>query len=225
MSGTAFLKLCGFIWPVTGHSKAKAKNVQTSKNSGRSKKYEDKRQLLASSAAAALCKLGYANTSMRDIAKMSGDPLSALHYYFDDRIDLITFCVRNHKMAFLAKMESALVALTLEELISKFSIGLSQAATYDASQHRLWFDIRNQAIFTPAFQPAIDEIETAIISVFEKIEEQFMPGRGEALLDYVAIDGLFRHIVQSPDPVYLDYSENLSLFERQLRCLWRPLPD
>lgn len=194
--------------------------MQTSNNIARSRKHEDRRQVLASSAAAALCKLGYANTSMRDIAEMSGEPLSALHYYFDDRVDLITFCVRNHKMAFLAKMDAALSADTLDDLVSRFSTGLAQASTFDANQHRLWFDIRNQATFTPAFQPAIDEIEAAILSVFDKIEARFLPGRGEALLDYVAIDGLFRHIVQSPDPIFRDYPANLALFERQLRCLW-----
>lgn len=199
----------------------KSKTVQTRPKTGKSAKRENKRKQLAGSAATALCKLGYANTSMRDIAEMSGDALSALHYYFEDRIDLISYCVRNHKMAFLAKMESALAADTLDTLILRFSMGLSQAATYDASQHRLWFDIRNQATFTPAFQPAIDEIEEAIIAVFSKIETRFMPGRDQALFDYVAIDGLFRFVVESSDPIYRDYDANLALFERQLCGLWR----
>lgn len=187
----------------------------------KSQKREEKRRALAESTAEALCELGFANTTMRDIAARSGDSLSTLHYYFEDRVDLITYSVRYHKMAFLAELGEAVAADTIEELIGLFSAGLAKGVTFHADRHKIWFDIRNQAMFDDVFAPAIDDIEGTIIQIFADIENRFLPGRADAALDYTAVDGLFRYIMQSDLPEHRDYDKNFALFESMLRYLWQ----
>lgn len=189
--------------------------------SRKAQKREERRRALAESTAEALGELGFANTTMRDIAARSGDSLSTLHYYFEDRVDLISYSVRYHKMAFLAELSDAVAAETMDELIELFSAGLAKGVTYNADNHKNWFDIRNQATFDKAFAPVIEDIEGTIIQIFADIENRFLPGRADALLDYTAIDGLFRYIMQSELPEHRDYQTNFSLFERMLRYLWQ----
>ncbi len=188
----------------------------------KSKKREDKRRLLAESTANALCDLGYANTSLRDIAELSGNALGTLHYYFEDRVDLITYSVRYHKGAFLDELKAAAAAEgDLDDVIDLLSAGLAHGVTYNADKHKLWFDIRNQAMFDPVFAPAIADIEGDIIRIFSSIEERFLGDRQDADLDYTAIDGLFRYIMQSKMPVHRDYEANVALFKKMLNYLWK----
>lgn len=187
----------------------------------KSKKREDKRRQLAESTAHALCTLGYANTSLRDIAEHSGNALGTLHYYFEDRVDLITFSVKMYKSAFLDELRTAAEAsATLQEVIANLSAGLSNGVTFHAEEHKLWFDIRNQAMFDTAFETAIAEIEGEIIRVFSEIEKRFLHGRNDAALDYTAVDGLFRYIMQSKMPEHRDYDANVHEFQKMLNYLW-----
>lgn len=187
----------------------------------KSKKREEKRRQLAKSAAHALCTLGYANTSLRDIAEHSGNALGSLHYYFEDRVDLITYSVKMFKRAFLDELHAAASeSETLQDVIANLSAGLSNGVTFHPDEHKLWFDIRNQATFDTAFEPAIVEIEGEIVEVFAKIEQRFLGDRDDAVLDYTAIDGLFRYIMQSKLPEHRDYDANLRQFQKMLNYLW-----
>lgn len=200
---------------------AAVKEAKGGAHGRRSQKREEKRRALAESTAEALCALGFANTSMRDIAARSGNPLSTLHYYFEDRVDLISYSVRFHKMEFLAELTDAVGADSLEELIRLFSEGLARGVTYHADTHKIWFDIRNQAMFDIAFEPVIADIEGTIIGIFKDIEDRFLPGRSAAELDYTAVDGLFRYIMQSEKPEHRDFEANFALFKQMLRLLWQ----
>jgi AcrR family transcriptional regulator len=66
----------------------------------KSAKRNEKKRQIAESAINALQELGYANTSLRDIASKSGMSLGILHYYFEDRSDLIIYCVKTYKTGF-----------------------------------------------------------------------------------------------------------------------------
>ena len=57
----------------------------------RSAKRSRRKDELALAAIDALKQLGYARTSLRDIAEISGVSVGMLHYYFEDKTDLITF--------------------------------------------------------------------------------------------------------------------------------------
>ena len=74
----------------------------------KNRKREGKRQQIASSAIEALTQLGYANTSMRDIAAVSDMSLGMLTYYFGDKSDLIIYCVTTYKSDFVSANEAAM---------------------------------------------------------------------------------------------------------------------
>ena len=57
-------------------------------------KFAERRAQLAVAALQTLAELGYARTSLRDIAQNSEFSHGVLHYYFSDKFELITFCVR-----------------------------------------------------------------------------------------------------------------------------------
>ena len=60
-------------------------------------KFEERRRELADAALQTLSELGYARTSLREIAQNSAFSHGVLHYYFRDKVDLITYCVRQYK--------------------------------------------------------------------------------------------------------------------------------
>ena len=60
-------------------------------------KFAERRAQLAESALLTLSELGYARTSLREIAQNSDFSHGVLHYYFRDKVDLITHCVREYK--------------------------------------------------------------------------------------------------------------------------------
>src|SRR4030095_5336769 len=60
-------------------------------------KYDERRTQLAISALATLGELGYARTSLREIANNSEFSHGVVHYYFANKVELITHCVRYYK--------------------------------------------------------------------------------------------------------------------------------
>jgi AcrR family transcriptional regulator len=164
----------------------------------KSAKQDKKKRQIADSAITALHELGYANTSLRDIAAKSEMSLGILHYYFEDRSDLIIFCVRIYKQEFVAGIRHALDrAKGRDAVIDALAGALAVSITKDASTHRLWYDIRNQALFDDRFQPVTSEIETTLVSM---VSHAFMraghatPPRVE--LQYALLDGVFRFLLQ-----------------------------
>ena len=60
-------------------------------------KFEERRGELADAALQTLGELGYARTSLREIAQNSEFSHGVVHYYFRDKVELITYCVRHYK--------------------------------------------------------------------------------------------------------------------------------
>ncbi len=52
-------------------------------------KFEERRRELADAALQTLSELGYARTSLREIAQNSAFSHGVLHYYFRDKVDLV----------------------------------------------------------------------------------------------------------------------------------------
>lgn len=161
-------------------------------------KRDEKKRQIAESAIHALKELGYANTSLRDIAAKSDLSLGMLHYYFEDRTDLIIYCVQQYKLQFLRNITEALEqAEGREQVIDAFSDALVTSIIDDEMTHRLWYDIRNQAMFDDTFRPVVNEIETMLIGLVENATER--AGReigGESGLQYALLDGAFRYLMQ-----------------------------
>src|SRR6202007_3228864 len=62
-------------------------------------KFAARRDELAGAALQTLAELGYARTSLREIAQNSEFSHGVLHYYFSDKQDLLTHCVRQYEAA------------------------------------------------------------------------------------------------------------------------------
>ena len=70
-------------------------------------KFSQRRAELGEAALQTLAALGYARTSLREIAQNSEFSHGVLHYYFRDKVDLITYCVRQYKACLLYTSDAA----------------------------------------------------------------------------------------------------------------------
>ncbi|MZR63906.1 TetR/AcrR family transcriptional regulator [Alcanivorax sp. DP30] len=162
-----------------------------------SQKRNEKKALIADSALQALHELGFANTSLRDIAARAGLSLGMLHYYFEDKTALIAYCVKTYKSGFMASLEGALAGeQDRAAVVARLSGVLAFAIFNDGPTHRLWYDIRNQALFDPAFRETVNDIEQSLVQVMKNAwvlaghsDSSFSP------LVYSAVDGAFQYLV------------------------------
>lgn len=161
-------------------------------------KRNEKKTLIADSALQTLHELGFANTSLRDIATRAGLSLGMLHYYFEDKTELIAYCVSAYKADFLAYLERALAGSEgREAVIEHLADALAASIFKDGPTHRLWYDIRNQALFDPSFRDTVNDIEQGLIQVLAQAWE--MAGHepeGFSPLLYAAMDGAFQYLMQ-----------------------------
>ncbi len=159
--------------------------------------YDERRDRLAESALLTLGELGYARTSLRDIAANSPFTHGMVHYYFRDKTELITYCVRYYKAQCVHRYDGVVRdSRTAEELTTGFADKLVETILDEAPMHRLWYDLRTQSMFDPALRDdvlAIDgTLETMIWNVLSRYAE--LSGRGLATASgtaYAMLDGLF----------------------------------
>src|ERR1700712_5351044 len=103
-------------------------------------KFAERRGQLAESALLTLSELGYARTSLREIAQNSDFSHGVLHYYFADKVDLITHCVRQYKAQCVHRYDQTVAtADSAEELAAGFVVKLRKTLVDDALMHRLWY--------------------------------------------------------------------------------------
>jgi len=164
----------------------------------RSKQRVDTRNELASHAIVALSELGYARTGLRDIATVSGRSVGALTYYFDDKIDLISYCVRLYKEQFVRQIDLAINRHNSStEVMEAVTSAFAWAIEHNAHKHRLWYDIRSQALFEEAFRPVVREIEDNLIAMVVRFLTQLGRPVEHGQTAYFLLDGLFRVHLQS----------------------------
>jgi AcrR family transcriptional regulator len=164
----------------------------------RSKQRVSTKNELASNAITALSELGYARTGLRDIATLSGRSVGALTYYFDDKTDLISYCVRLYKEEFVAHIDSAMDNHnSSSDVIEAVTSAFAWAIEHDAQKHRLWYDIRSQSLFEEAFRPVVREIEDQLIALVDRILTQLGRPTDNRQTSYFLLDGLFRVHLQA----------------------------
>jgi AcrR family transcriptional regulator len=162
-------------------------------------KFAQRRAQLANSALRTLAELGYARTSLREIAQNSEFSHGVLHYYFRDKVDLITYCVRQYKAATISRYDQVLASSsTPEDLRERFVEGMVTSLQRDTDMHRLWYDLRSQSMFEDSFREDVREIELSIERMVGRIVSQYadLVGLGLAVparLVYAMVDGVFQH--------------------------------
>jgi AcrR family transcriptional regulator len=161
-------------------------------------KFGDRRAQLAGAALATLSELGYARTSLREIAQKSGFSHGVLHYYFRDKVDLITYCVREYKAACVAHYDEIVATATsAEQLRRSFAAALAASAENDTAMHRLWYDLRNQSLFETDFQVDVAEVDDSLERMIWRITSTYADFVGTEIAlpsgtVYAIFDGLFQ---------------------------------
>ncbi|MFC5139960.1 TetR/AcrR family transcriptional regulator [Actinomycetospora rhizophila] len=161
-------------------------------------KFEERRRLLADAALQTLAERGYARTSLRDIAQGSDFSLGVLHYYFRDKVELITYCVRRYKAQCTERYDAiAAHATDAEALLRDAGDGLAATLAHDALMHRLWYDLRAQALFEESFRFDVADIDASLERMIWRIVAAYadlvgVAPRCTAGLAYAAFDGLFQ---------------------------------
>ena len=74
-------------------------------------RYDERRNELAESALLTLGELGYARTSLRDIASNSPFSHGVLHYYFADKLELVIYSVTYYKMRCITRYDEVIAEL------------------------------------------------------------------------------------------------------------------
>jgi AcrR family transcriptional regulator len=162
-------------------------------------KFAERRAQLADAALKTLSELGYARTSLRDIAQNSEFSHGVLHYYFADKVDLITHCVKQYKAVCITRYDQIVAdATTAPGLISGFAAGLSATLVEEAPLHRLWYDLRNQSMFESSYRADVAEIDASLRNMIWRIVTRYaeLSARtAEVNPDeaYAVFDGLFQH--------------------------------
>jgi AcrR family transcriptional regulator len=162
-------------------------------------KFAQRRAQLANSALRTLAELGYARTSLREIAQNSEFSHGVLHYYFRDKVDLITYCVRQYKAATISRYDQVLASsITSDEIRERFVGGMVTSLRRDTDMHRLWYDLRGQSMFEDSFRDDVREIERSIERMINRVVAQYAERAGLRMavpprLVYAMVDGVFQH--------------------------------
>ena len=157
-----------------------------------------RRSELAAAALKTLAERGYAQTGLRDIAQNSEFSHGVLHYYFADKTDLITHCVREYKTECATRYDDVVAtSSTAEELAARFLQKLAETLVDDAPLHRLWYDLRNQSMFEPAYRADVAEIDLLLERMIGRIVTRYAelssatPQVPPPVM-YAVFDGLFQ---------------------------------
>jgi AcrR family transcriptional regulator len=161
-------------------------------------KFAERRAQLAASALQTLSEQGYARTSLRDIAQNSEFSHGVLHYYFNDKVDLIIESVKQYKAECVKRYDEIVAtARTAMELKQGFSAALATTMREDAPMHRLWYDLRNQSLFEESFRVDVLEIDESLQRMIWRIVSQYAelaeaPLAVSSSVAYAIFDGLFQ---------------------------------
>lgn len=163
--------------------------------------FAERQDEIADAALPALGRLGYARTSLQEIADAAGCPTRVLHHYFPDKIDLITHCMRRYKLSCVDRYRRVLQDTTTpDQLAQKFVHELVVTLREDSPAQRLWYDMRVQSLFEPSFRDDVASIDNALRTVIWRIVSRYAELSGDRpLIDadtaFAIFDGVVSHLV------------------------------
>ena len=160
-------------------------------------KFERRRSEIADSALVTLAANGYANTGLRDIAQNSDFSHGVVHYYFSDKLDLMQHCIRQYKQDCVRQYDGILEsATTPDELREGFAVAMAATLRDESTLHRMWYDLRNQSMFTTELVGVIKEIDLLLEQMIWRVVTRYAELAESAPLveptvAYSLYDGLF----------------------------------
>lgn len=166
-------------------------------------KFEARRIELATATLLTLAELGYARTSLREIAQNSAFSHGVLHYYFADKLDLIAQAVRIYEDVCVTRYDEVVTsASTAQELRDDFTAMFFATLESDSALHRLWYDLRNQTLFESSFREDVHEIESRREEMTWRVVTRYCELSGitprlSSSMAYVVIDGVFQRALMT----------------------------
>lgn len=165
---------------------------------------EQRRDALADFAIESLATHGYSRTSLRDIAQLSGMSLGRLHYYFESKADLVQYCVARYKQRFVATLTDATAgAADGAGLVASLVGALVEAVRREGRVHRLWYDLRAEALFDESLRHSVGDIEQSLRAFVDHIHarlDTFGMVRQRKVFDaemvYLTLDAFFFRALQ-----------------------------
>jgi AcrR family transcriptional regulator len=156
--------------------------------------------------------MGYARTSLREIAQKSEFTHGVLHYYFSDKFDLICCSVRYYKAKCVTRYDQiTATASSRDAFLEAFLDKLGETMRNEAHMHRLWYDLRAQALFEDAFRDDVTIIDKSLEDMVWRVMSRYaeLGGRTPAISSaalYALFDGLFqkyllRHLSNDPEAI------------------------
>ena len=161
-------------------------------------KHDDRRRALAESALVTLGELGYARTSLREIANNSEFSHGVVHYYFHDKLELIVYCVRYYKQTCVRRYDGVVAdSQSPEELVEAFGAKLCETILDEAPMHRLWYDLRSQSMFDEGLREAVQGIDRTLEDMVWRVVCRYAELLGltpttSPATAYGVLDGLFQ---------------------------------
>ncbi|GHH32056.1 TetR/AcrR family transcriptional regulator [Lentzea cavernae] len=161
-------------------------------------KFDARRTELAVATLHTLAELGYARTSLREIAQNSEFSHGVLHYYFADKRDLITEAVRQYEVVCVTRYDEVVArAKSAGQLRDEFVAMFFDTLEKDAILHRLWYDLRNQSLFDESFRAAVLEIDSHREAMVWRVVSRYAELVGgtpaaSASMIYLTLDGIFQ---------------------------------
>jgi TetR/AcrR family transcriptional repressor of bet genes len=161
-------------------------------------KFDRRRDELAESALLTLGEMGYARASLREIAGNSPFSHGVVHYYFQDKLELVIYSVRYYKARCVTRYDAVVRDSTSADgLVEAFAAKLAQTIRDEAPMHRLWYDLRTQSMFEDGLREAITEIDAALQAMIWRVVDRYatLAGRPASVTSaaaYGMLDGLFQ---------------------------------
>lgn len=161
-------------------------------------KFDARRDELAQSALKTLGELGYARTTLREIANNSPFSHGVVHYYFQDKLELVIHSVRYYKARCVTRYDSVLAnSMTADGLVEAFAAKLAETIREEAPMHRLWYDLRTQSMFEDQLRDAVTVIDKTLEAMIWRVVSRYAelaerPPALEPQVAYGMLDGMFQ---------------------------------
>ncbi len=175
----------------TSPARVSARTVRTAAD------HAARRDALAESALRTLGELGWARTSLREIAANSEFSHGVVHYYFRDKTELITYCVRSYKARCVHRYDGVVAtSRTAPGLLEAFADKLVETIVDEAPMHRLWYDLRTTSMFEESLRADVVAIDATLEDMVWRVVSRYaeLAGRGLVVTSgtaYAMLDGVF----------------------------------
>lgn len=173
------------------------KDVTENRAKQRDRNREQKRRELAENAITTIARAGYANITLRDIAASTGVSLGKIQYYFPEKEGLLLYCVDLSVDRFTSQLNEILDAdISPNEARSAYIELFAHSIINYAHLHRLWYDIRNQAMFDSLLRQRVADVEARFVAICDELGSKFAVNEVRGVEIYVMLDGAYRYYIQ-----------------------------